>query len=262
MSDKTEDKMPITSHLEELRKRLVRSLIAVGIGMSVSYTFKEELFEIITYPLASALPKNSYMVFTSLPEAFFNYLKISFVAGLILASPVVLYQVWKFISPGLYQREKRLVAPFVIVSTLLFMGGVSFCYFLVLPPAFKFFTQFSTDFLRPMLSVREYFSLSLKLLIIFGVMFEIPVFLFFLAKLGVITPAQLAQKRKYAILLIFVTAAVLTPTPDAFTQIMMALPMIVLYEVGIIVIRIGVKKPKQEMTGEAGVGPEAGPREE
>lgn len=245
MADTTEEKMPITAHLDELRKRLLRSIIAIAIGMSVSYNFKEDLFAIITYPLSTALPKNSYMIYTSLPEAFFNYLKISFVAGVILASPYVLYQIWKFISPGLYQREKKYIAPFVIVASLLFIGGVVFCYFLVLPPAFKFFTEFSTDFLRPMLSLKEYLSLALKLLIVFGIMFEIPVFLFFLAKLGVITPAQLVRQRKYAILIIFIAAAILTPTPDAFTQIMMAVPMMALYEIGIIVIRIGVK-PKQE----------------
>lgn len=244
--DNNESKMPITSHLEELRKRLVRSLIAIGIGMGICYNFKEQLFNVLTYPLSTALPKNSYMIFTSLPEAFFNYLKISFFAGLMLASPYVLYQIWKFVSPGLYEAEKKYVVPFVVVATLLFAGGVSFCYFLVLPPAFKFFTNFSTDFLRPMLSLREYLSLALKLLLVFGIMFEIPVFLFFLAKIGVVTPQMLAQKRKYAILIVFIAAAILTPTPDAFTQILMAIPMIVLYEVGIIVIRVGVRKPKAQ----------------
>jgi sec-independent protein translocase protein TatC len=245
MTDSDQEKMPIMSHLDELRMRLVRSLIAIGIGMGICYNFKEKLFEIITDPLSSVLPKNSYMIYTSLPEAFFNYLKISFFAGLALASPYVLYQVWKFVSPGLYQSEKRYVAPFVIVASVLFAAGVCFCYFLVLPPAFKFFTEFSTDFLKPMLTLKEYLSLSLKLLLVFGIMFEIPVFLFFLAKMGVITPAQLAQKRKYAILIIFIAAAILTPTPDAFTQCMMAIPMWMLYEIGILVIRIGVK-PKKE----------------
>lgn len=244
--DNNETKMPITTHLEELRKRLVRILIAVGIGMGICYNFKEQLFNVLTYPLSTALPKNSYMIYTSLPEAFFNYLKISFAAGLMLASPYVLYQIWKFVSPGLYESEKKYVVPFVVVATLLFAGGVAFCYFLVLPPAFKFFTDFSTDFLKPMLSVKEYLSLALKLLLVFGIMFEIPVFLFFLAKLGVITPAFLAKQRKYAILIIFIAAAILTPTPDAFTQILMAIPMIVLYEVSIVVIRVGIRKPKAE----------------
>ena len=244
MTDSDQEKMPITSHLDELRKRLVRSLIAIGIGMGICYNFKEKLLEIITAPLAGVLPKNSYMIYTGLTEAFFNYLKISFVAGLILASPIVLYQVWKFISPGLYQSEKKYVAPFVIVASVLFAAGVCFCYFLVLPPAFKFFTEFSTDFLKPMLTLKEYLSLSLKLLIVFGLMFEIPVVLFFLAKMGVITPVQLAKKRKYAVLIFFIAAAILTPTPDAFTQIMMAIPMIVLYEVGIIVIRLSIRPKK------------------
>lgn len=253
--DSNETKMPITSHLEELRKRLVRSLIAIGIGMGICYNFKEKLFDVLTYPLTTALPKNSYMIFTSLPEAFFNYLKISFFAGLMLASPYVLYQIWKFVSPGLYQSEKKYVLPFVLVATLLFASGVAFCYFLVLPPAFKFFTDFSTDFLKPMLSLREYLSLALKLLLVFGLMFEIPVFLFFMAKIGIITPAFLAKQRKYAILIIFIAAAILTPTPDAFTQILMAVPMMVLYEISIIIIRVGVKK-KAEAPARGGEGAE------
>lgn len=254
--DNSSSKMPITSHLEELRKRLMRSLIAIGIGMAICYNFKEQLFNVLTYPLTTALPPNSYMIFTSLPEAFFNYLKISFFAGLMLASPYVLYQIWKFISPGLYETEKKYVVPFVVVATLLFSGGVAFCYFLVLPPAFKFFTEFATDFLKPMLSLREYLSLALKLLFVFGLMFEIPVFLFFLAKLGIVTPAFLAKQRKYAILIIFIAAAILTPTPDAFTQILMAIPMIVLYEISIIVIRLGVKKKAEKPSPQSDTGTE------
>ncbi|MFB3925076.1 MAG: twin-arginine translocase subunit TatC [Syntrophales bacterium] len=234
--------MPITAHLEELRKRLIRSLIAIGIALAVCYNFKEKLFEILTLPLVKALPKQSYMIYTSLPEAFFNYLKISFFAALVVSSPYVLYQIWKFISPGLYETEKKYIVPFVITSTVLFVGGVLFGYFFVLPPAFKFFVDFSTDFLKPMFSIREYLSLSVKLLLAFGVVFEIPVFIFFLSKIGVVNSRLLSKQRKYAILLIFIVAAIITPTPDAFTQILMAFPMMGLYEIGILVAKWGERK--------------------
>lgn len=242
MNDSTNEKMPLTAHLEELRTRLIRSLIAVGVCFLISYAFKEKLFWIVSRPLIDVLPQGSFMIFTGLPEAFFTYLKISFFAGLLLASPFVLYQIWKFISPGLYQKEKKYVVPFVITSTLLFVGGVCFAYFLVLPPAYKFFVDFSTDFFRPMFTLKEYLSLTLKLLLAFGIVFEIPVFLFFMTKIGLVDSRTLARKRKYAILIIFIAAAILTPTPDAFTQILMALPMMVLYEVGILVSKWGERK--------------------
>ncbi len=250
MNKISEDKMSLTDHLEELRKRLMRSLIAAFIAFGVCYNFKEWLFEIITRPLVESLPKNTSMIYTSLPEAFFNYLKISFFAGLVVASPYILYQIWKFISPGLYSSEKKYVLPFVLSSTLLFAGGVLFGYFVALPPAFRFFLEFSTDFLKPMLTIREYLSLSIKLLLAFGIVFEIPVFIFFLAKIGVVNSKMLVKQRKYAILLIFIAAALLTPTPDAFTQTIMAIPMMILYEIGIFVAKWGEKRRTKKETEE------------
>jgi len=237
-----EDKMPLTSHLEELRKRLVRILIAVGIAFLGCFAFKEEIFRIVAQPLISVLPPGSHLVFTGLPEAFFTYIKVSLYAGIFVASPVVLYQVWKFISPGLFPKEKKFVAPFVITSTMLFVGGVCFGYFLVLPGAYKFFLEFTTDFLKPMLSMREYLTLTMKLLLAFGIIFEIPVFLFFMTKIGLVTPRKLARMRRYAIVACFIVAAIITPTPDAFTQCMMAIPMVILYEVGIIVSRLASRR--------------------
>lgn len=244
MSDPDNEKMPLTAHLEELRTRLIKSLIAVGVCFAISYGFKEKLFWAVSRPLIDVMPPGSFMIFTGLPEAFFTYLKISFFAGLFLASPVVLYQIWKFISPGLYPAEKKYVVPFVITSTLLFISGVCFAYFIVLPPAFRFFVDFSTDFFRPMFTLKEYLSLTLKLLLAFGIVFEIPVFLFFMTKVGLVDSRTLARKRKYAILIIFIAAALLTPTPDAFTQILMALPMMALYEVGILVSKLGERNRK------------------
>ncbi|SEM41249.1 sec-independent protein translocase protein TatC [Syntrophus gentianae] len=245
MTISTDEKLPLTTHLEELRKRLVRVLIALAIGFSLCYGFKEQLFQIVTYPLLEVLPKNSFMVFTSLPEAFFTYMKISFFASLLLTSPYILLEIWKFISPGLYPKEKKYVFPFVFFSTILFAGGVLFGYFVALPPAFKFFVSFSSDFLKPMVSMREYLALALKLLLAFGLCFELPVFVFFLTKIGVVNARMLSSQRRYAILIIFIAAAVLTPSPDIVSQLLMAVPLMVLYEISIVVARFAVRKPRE-----------------
>ena len=243
MDNPADERMPFTTHLEELRNRLVRILAAVGIGFVVCYNFKEWLFKVITKPLADVLPAKSFMIYTGMPEAFFIYMQIAFFASLFLTSPYCLYQIWKFISPGLLAREKKYVLPFVLVSSALFTGGVLFGYFIVLPPAFKFFVSFSSDFLKPMFSLREYLSLTLKFLLGFGVSFQLPVFLFFMTKIGIVNHRMLSKQRRYAILLIFIVAAVLTPSPDAVTQTLMALPLIVLYEIGIVVSKYAEKKP-------------------
>jgi len=251
MENPAEEKMPFTSHLDELRKRLIRILIAVGIGFVACWYLREWLFQVITAPLVKVLPQNSHMIYTSLPEAFFNYMKISFYASLFLTSPFTLYQLWKFVSPGLYPTEKKYVAPFVISSTILFIGGVLFGYYLALPPAYSFFVEFSSDFLKPMFSLKEYLSLSLKLLLAFGLSFELPVFIFFMAKIGIVNSKTLAKQRRYAILVIFIAAAILTPSPDAVTQIIMAIPLMILYEFSIFIARFAEKKhPEADDTKE------------
>jgi sec-independent protein translocase protein TatC len=242
MDENAEEKLPLTAHLEELRKRLIRALIAVAVGFCVCYYYKEWLFTIITKPLMEVMPKNSHLIFTSLPEAFFTYMKIAFFASLFLTAPFWLYQIWKFISPGLYPRERKYVIPFVFTSSLLFIGGVVFAYFLALPPAFGFFLEFSTDMLRPMFTMREYLSFALKLLLAFGISFQLPVFIFFMAKLGIVNSRMLSKQRRYAILIIFIAAAILTPSPDAFTQCIMAIPLMVLYEVSIFIAKYAEQK--------------------
>jgi len=246
MEDPAEEKMPFTDHLQELRTRLMRVLVVVGIGCVLCWYFKEQLFQIITRPLFQVLPQNSHMIYTGLPEAFFNYMKISFFASLFLTSPYILYQLWKFVSPGLYKSEKKYVIPFLVSSTILFIGGILFGYYLALPPAFGFFIEFSSDFLKPMVSLREYLSFSLQLLLAFGISFELPVILFFLVKIGVVNSKTLAKHRRYAILVIFIAAAILTPSPDAFSQIIMAIPLLGLYEIGIFVAKFAEKKRAKE----------------
>jgi sec-independent protein translocase protein TatC len=247
MTDQPQEaKLPISVHLEELRKRLLRIIIAVGVGFGVCYYFKDPLFTVLTRPLAQVMPKGGSMIFTNLTEAFFTYMMIAFFASLVLTSPYTLYQIWKFSSPGLFPSEKKVVFPFVLSSTFLFVGGVLFGYFIVLPPAFEFFLSFTSDFLKPMLSFREYLSLSLKFLLGFGISFELPVFIFFMTKLGIVNARLLSKNRRYAILLIFITAAILTPSPDAVSQILMALPLLFLYEISIIVSRFAQKKPLEK----------------
>ncbi|MCU0582048.1 MAG: twin-arginine translocase subunit TatC, partial [Syntrophales bacterium] len=209
MENPVEEKLPLTAHLEELRKRLVRVLIVVGLGFGVCYLFKDWSFRVVTKPLVEVLPEHTGLIYTGLPEAFFIHMKIAFFASLFLTSPFTLYQIWKFISPGLYARERKYVIPFVLSSTCLFVGGVLFGYFIALPPAFKFFVSFTTDVLKPMVSFREYLGLTMKFLLAFGISFEMPVFMFFLTKLGIVNATMLSRQRRYAILIIFIAAAVL-----------------------------------------------------
>ena len=241
-----DDKIPLTSHLEELRKRLIVCFIAVGAGFILSYGFKEKLFQILTYPLISVMKTGETLIFTGLPEAFFTYLKVSFLTGLILSAPVILYEFWVFVAPGLYHKERRLLLPVVFFSSLFFIAGALFGYFVVFPFGFKFFLGFATETIRPLISMREYLSFAAKLLIAFGLAFELPVVVTFLSRLGLVTVDFLKKNRKYALLLSFVCSAILTP-PDVITQIMMALPLMILYEMGIYsAMFFGRKKSKNE----------------
>jgi sec-independent protein translocase protein TatC len=239
----TEDhKMSLTDHLLELRKRLVRSVIVLLIGFGVCYYYKDLIFDIITRPLVQVLPKNGYLIYTGLTEAFFVYMKLAFFASLIITCPFIIYQIWKFVSPALHSSEKKYVVPFVFFSTLLFISGVLFGYFIALPPAFEFFVSFNNQYLQAMISFGDYLSLFVTFLLGFGLSFELPVFIFFLAKLGIVNSQMLSKNRKYAILVIFIVAAILTPSPDALSQILMAIPLMFLYEISIFITKFAKKK--------------------
>ena len=240
-----DEKMPFTGHLEELRNRIVVCSIAIGAGFIVSYGFKEKIFHFLTLPLISVMQTDDNLIFTGLPEAFFTYLKVSLLSGLMLAAPVLLYQFWMFVAPGLYGKERKLLIPIVFLSSFFFIGGALFGYFIVFPFGFKFFLGFATETIRPLPSMREYLSFSSKLLLAFGLVFELPLIITFLARLGIVTVEFLKKNRKYALLLFFVFAAVLTP-PDVVTQILMAFPLMLLYEISILGARIfGKKKPEK-----------------
>ena len=238
-----EAKMSFTAHLEELRNRLIKCLVAVGAGFVGSYFFKEKFFQVLVYPLLKAMEEKGTLIFTGVPEPFFVYLKVSLVAGVFFSAPVILYETWAFVAPGLYSHERRYVVPFVFFSSGLFLLGTSFGYYVVCPYGFRFLLGFASDNIQPMLAIKEYFSFSTKLLLAFGFVFELPLFIVFLSKAGIVTPQALSRQRKYAILVIFAVAAILTP-PDVATQIMMAGPLIALFEVGIILAKIFGKKGK------------------
>lgn len=235
-----DEKLPFTAHLEELRSRLIKSFIAVGAGFLLCYGFKEQLFEILVYPLIKVMPEGGKLIFTGIPEAFFTYLKVSFLSGIILASPVLLYQFWMFVAPGLYQKERHLLGPIIAITSLFFIGGALFGYFVVFPSGFKFLLGFGTDYIRTLPSMREYLNFATKLLFIFGLLFELPVVLTCLAWLGIISVDYLKRNRKYAVLLAFVVAAFLTP--DVVSMILMAVPLMVLYEISIFSAQLLVRR--------------------
>lgn len=239
------EKQPFMSHLEELRKRLVICAISVGIGFVIAYFFAEQLFQILVLPLKQNMKEGQQLIFTNLPEMFFAYLKTALVTGILASAPIIFYQLYKFVAPGLYRHERSLVVPFVISSTLLFVGGSLFGYFIVFPFGFRFFLGFANESIQALPSVKEYFSFAVKLLFAFGLVFELPVVAFFLGKMGILTPELMRRKRKYAILLTFVLGAILTP-PDIVTQCMMAGPLIILYEISIFVVRMAKEKKEEK----------------
>jgi sec-independent protein translocase protein TatC len=204
------------------------------------------MFEILMMPLVRVLPPNSTLIFTGITEAFFTYMKVGFVAAVFFTSPFIFYQLWAFVAPGLYAHEKRWVIPFVVFSGIFFIGGALFGYFVVFPYGFKYLMGFASQYIRPFPSVKEYFSLAWKLLFAFGLVFEMPLVVLFLAKMGLVTSRFLVKNFKYAFLLIFIVAAVLTPTPDIANQCLMAFPMLGLYGLSIIVAMVFGKKPKKD----------------
>lgn len=255
----TEEKSPFTEHLSELRDRLIRSAIAISVGFCIAYFFKEKLFEILTAPLVKAIgdDKNTQMIFTGLPEAFFTYMKIAFLAGIAASTPVLFYEFWMFVSPGLYRNEKKYLFPIVLLTFIFFIIGSSFAYFIVFPYGFQFFLGFSTESIHAMLSMKEYLSFASKMLLAFGFIFELPLVLTFMARMGLVTVPFLQKNRKYAILIFFIVAAILTP-PDVVSQILMAIPLIILYEISIIGARIFAKKPDSDTDKESASKEEPG----
>lgn len=222
--------MPLTEHLEELRTRLFWSLAAIAIGAVGCYAFIDPLFALLIAPLHEAGDEPVKVIGTGVAEAFFTKLKVAIIAGIFVSSPAIFFQVWRFVAPGLYEHERRYVLPFVVFATFFFVSGAAFCYELVFPTAFRFFLdQYRASEIEPLLRVSEYLSFTARMLLAFGVTFELPVFTFFFARIGLVTHQQMISYWRYAILGIFIVAAVLTPGPDIASQLLMAAPLLVLY---------------------------------
>ncbi len=235
--------MALSEHLAELRKRLMIAALSWLVAFLACYSYGEKLFEYISIPVRQSLPEGSSLVFINATEPFFTILKVSALAGLVVSFPIIMWQVWSFISPALYGHEKRLAIPFVFFSSLCFGTGTYFGFTFVFPMIFSFLVTYGTNVggINAMLSMGAYLTLASRLLIAFGLVFELPIVIFFLARLGIVDHKWLAKNRKFALLLAFVMGAVLTP-PDIFSQASIAVPFIVLYEVGIIVARLFGKK--------------------
>ena len=231
-------------HLAELRKRLVISVLSVIVLFVACFGFWEQILGLMTRPLVRVLPKGSEIIFTQLGETFFTAMKVSFFASLLLAMPIIFWQAWLFIAPGLYDNEKKYVIPFVSGASVMFFLGAAFCYFFVIPVAFNFLINFGAEQFTAMPKIGEYVGFFTKLVVAFGISFELPVVTFFLAKIGLVTNKSLSDFFRYAIVIIFIFAAVMTP-PDILSQFMLATPLIVLYLLSIFIAKM-INPYKQE----------------
>lgn len=233
---------PFVSHLVELRDRLIRAIIAVGVAFAVLafWPGPSGLYDLLAAPLVAHLPKGATLIATNVISPILVPLKITLMAAFMLALPFVLYQVWAFVAPGLYSHEKKLVLPLVVSSTLLFVIGVAFCYFIVIPGMSQFIQAFAPASITAAPDIEQYFGFVLTLFLVFGIAFEVPIAVIVLVRIGVVTIEQLKQFRGYFIVAAFIIAAIVTP-PDVISQLALAIPMVILYEVGIIAARLVVK---------------------
>ena len=222
-------KMSFLDHLDELRRRLMWALGAVVIGFVIAVAFYQQLFDFVMNPMQAMLPAGQKMIYTEPTEALMLYVKIAVIAGILIASPGVMTQVWLFVAPGLYSHEKKLAIPFVALSSLFFIGGAAFAHYVVFPITFTFFASFSSDEITFMPRIEPAFALYMKLVLIFGLVFQMPTVVLLLARLGLITAGFLWRNFKYAVLIIFIIGAALSPGTDPVGQIVMAGPMVLLY---------------------------------
>ena len=236
---------PFVSHLIELRERLIRALLAVGAAFVVLaiYPGPSGLYDLLAQPMLSHLPAGTHQIATSVISPVLVPLKITLMAAFLVALPVVLYQVWAFVAPGLYSHEKRLVLPLVVSSTVLFFTGVAFCYFLVIPAMSRFIAKFAPVAITVAPDIEQYLGFVLTLFLVFGVAFEVPIAVVVLARMGIVSIEQLRKVRGYFVVGAFIAAAVVTP-PDVISQLSLAIPMCVLYEIGIIAAQVFIKHTK------------------
>ncbi len=236
---------PFISHLVELRDRLLRMVLCVLVIFLGLASYANEIYTLLAGPLMQHLPKNSTMIAIDVASPFFTPFKLALVVAIFISVPVILYQFWAFVAPGLYKRERRMILPLLVASTLLFYMGVAFAYFVVLPLVFGFLTAAAPDGVAVMTDIAKYLDFVLGLFFAFGVCFEVPIFTIVLVLTGLITPAGLAEKRPYVIVGAFIIGAVLTP-PDAISQTLLAVPMWMLFELGLLCSRLIAPKPESD----------------
>jgi len=235
-------RMSLLEHLDELRRRIVRSLLGVGVVFIFCWIVVEEIAQFLARPIYEALPEGTKLAFLGVTDPFILYVKVAALSALFLASPFVMYQIWMFVSPGLYRREKLYALPFVFFGSLFFVAGGAFAYYVAFPFAVEFLLGMGEAF-EPVITVERYFRFLIYVILGWWLMFELPIFIFLLAQMGIVTPRFLMRHFRWAVLLIFVVAAIITPTPDVATQTVFAVPMILLYLLGVAVAAIfGTKR--------------------
>jgi len=238
-------RMSLMEHLEELRRRIVRSLIAVSVMFIFCWLFVEQIADFLAQPIYDALPEGTRLTFLGVTDPFIIYVKVAALAALFAASPLVLYQAWRFIAPGLYRKEKRHALPFILAGSFFFIAGGAFAYYVAFPFAVDFLIGMGEAF-QPMITVEKYFRFLLYVILGLGLMFELPIVIFLLAQMGVVTPRFLIRHFRWAVLLIFIAAALITPTPDVINLLMFALPTILLYLLGVGAAALVVKTKDED----------------
>jgi sec-independent protein translocase protein TatC len=243
-------RMSFLEHLDELRKRLIRCVIGMVVGVAIAFIFINRILEFVLVPLQERLPNDGTFITTEAPEYFILYLKVGLLGGLFVAMPFILWQLWLFIAPGLYSHEKRFAIPFVVFASFFFFAGSAFAHYVAFPWTWDFFILFSgSEFVTFMPKIGPTFSLYVKVLLAFGVIFQMPTLVFFLARMGVVTARFLVKNTKYAVLIIFILAAVLSPGGEVVSQLLMAGPMLVLYAVSILIAWIVAPRKKAADAG-------------
>jgi len=238
-------RMSLLQHLEELRRRIVRALIAVAVAFVFSWVFVERIAEFLAQPIYDVLPEGTRLTFLGVSDPFIIYVKVAALAALFIASPAVLYQAWRFVVPGLYQRERRRALPFILAGTFFFLAGGAFAYYVAFPFAVEFLIGMGAAF-QPMITVEKYFRFLLYVILGLGLMFELPIVIFLLAQMGIVTPRFLMRHFRWAVLLIFVAAALITPTPDVVNLCLFALPTILLYLLGVGAAALVLRKKPED----------------
>jgi len=242
---KTPDRMTFLEHLEDLRKRIFLSFIVIILAVIPAWFFSKDIFEILARPVTQYLPAGETLAFTALTEPFMLYIKVSFLTAIFATSPFIFLQFWLFTAPGLYQKEKKYAIPFVFLTSFFFILGGLFGYLVVFPFACRFFIGMGADF-RAVITVKQYFSLALRVLLGIALVFELPTLVFFLSRMGLITSRWMIKNFKYAVLAIFIIAAIITPTPDMITQSIIAGPMLALYGLSILIAFFSEKRRKKK----------------